>query len=79
MRHLLHILRCGWEVDNSVFTMRQTKISLQTDLTYFLVQSSILGTKDCYMQLPSPAGQMFLQGLEPGWTEETERLGTGKV
>ena len=22
---------------------------------------------------------MFLQGLEPGWTEETERLGTGEV
>ena len=31
------------------------------------------------LQLPSPAGQMSLQGLEPGWTEETERLGTGEV
>ena len=31
------------------------------------------------LQLPSPAGQMSLQGFEPGWTEETERLGTGEV
>lgn len=31
------------------------------------------------LQLPSPGGQMSLQGLEPGWTEETERLGTGEV
>ena len=31
------------------------------------------------LQLPSPAGQMLLQGLEPGWTEQPERPGTGEV